>query len=181
MKLLFKTMVFSCLLSLFACGNGSNHNKKILSEWIGKKIEFPTGIKCIAKGHDTAYIQTTAPYKILVYVDSTGCTDCKAQLLEWKDLIEEVDSTVNMKLDFLFYFQPKEKKDLLFLLERNMFEYPVYVDSKGTLNSINKFPKDPLFRTLLLDSNDYVLAIGNPIINQSIWKLYKKIITNTNN
>ena len=36
-------------------------------------------------------------------VDSVGCTSCKLQLLRWKLFMQEVDSTLNRPVPFVFY------------------------------------------------------------------------------
>jgi hypothetical protein len=40
-------------------------------------------------------------YKVLLYVDSVGCTSCKLRLWDWKALIAEADSAFAGKLSFL--------------------------------------------------------------------------------
>jgi hypothetical protein len=74
-------------------------------------------------------------YKILNYVNSTGCTGCKLGMTKWKLYIEEMGSTV----DFLFYFHPKNEKTLMTLLKREYFiNYPIYIDKNDELNKRKK-------------------------------------------
>ena len=42
--------------------------------------------------------------------------------------------------------------------------------------SLNHFPADPTFQTFLLDKNNRVLAVGNPVHNPKVKELYLKII-----
>ena len=58
----------------------------------------------------------------------------------------------------------------------NHFEYPLFLDKNRQMQQINNFPKEPMFQTFLLDKNNRVLLIGNPIGNTKLWNLYKDII-----
>ena len=46
-----------------------------------------------------------------------------------------------------------------------------------SINKLNHFPIETIFQTFLLDKNNRVVAIGNPIHNPKIKELYLNIIT----
>ncbi|GAB6010953.1 DUF1573 domain-containing protein [Viscerimonas tarda] len=129
--------------------------------------------------------QAATRYKILIYTDSTGCTGCKLKLYQWKEIIHEADSLMPNKLNFLFYFHPKDTKELKFLLKRDRLEYPVFIDEQNEINRLNNFPTDMMYQCFLLNKENRVVAMGNPTMNPKIWELYKSIIqgdtTATNN
>ena len=55
--------------------------------------------------------------------------------------------------------------------------HQVIYDYNGLLNKKNQFPTYPYpLHTFLLDRNNKVLAIGNPINNESIRNIFDKII-----
>jgi glutathione peroxidase-family protein len=56
------------------------------------------------------------------------------------------------------------------------FTYPIYIDVADSLNRLNHFSSDERFQTLLLDKDNKVVAIGNPINNPKVKELYFKII-----
>jgi len=149
----------------------------IVDEWTGKEIKFPENIPCYVSGLETfpekcdEYFHKE--FKILFYVDSTGCSSCRLKLFEWKQLVEEVDSLYPGKVGFLLYFQPKEIKDIDFLFLRDRFDYPVFMDTGNEINCLNRFPRQQLFQSFLLDGDNKVLCIGNPTLNPKIWDLYK--------
>jgi hypothetical protein len=154
----------------------SCENKKtaedILREWIGKTVLFPD-IEPVYLNDTMNTDNQIKNYKILLYVDSTGCISCKLRLYIWIACIEELES----KVDFIFYFNPKNKDQFLKYLKQENLNYPVYIDTHDSLNKLNKLPVNPMFQCFLLDKNNRVLAIGNPADNFKIWKLYKQIIT----
>lgn len=123
------------------------------------------------------YIIPQSNYKVLIYVDSLGCTSCKLQLNKWKELVAYTDSVTNGTIPFLFVFHPKDRKEISYLLKREGIKFPVCIDTNDALNKLNKFPADMTFQTFLLDRNNKVTVLGNPIHNLAIKELYLKQIT----
>ena len=172
------------IVTIFVCSCKDNKKRedaaKIVNEWIGKEILFPESVPCFASGKDAipelCSEQFQKEYKILLYVDSAGCSNCRLKLFEWKHLIEEADSLFQGKVGFLLYFQPKSVKEMDYLFALDRFDYPVFMDTKGIINSLNRFPKVMQYQCFLLDNNNKVLMIGNPTLNLRIWELYKEQI-----
>ncbi len=177
---------YTCWIAmvLIACAISCKENKKaavekLVTEWIGKEVIFPVESNCTYMGKDTICPNlSSAPYKILVYTDSMGCTSCKLNLHVWKVYMEEVAANMPGRVDFLFYFQPKDQRELEYLLRRERLEHPVFIDDKGELNQINKFPKGMEYQCFLLDRDNKVSSIGNPALNPQIWEIYKQVIKN---
>jgi len=177
-------LILSCVVfSVCSCKDNKKKQEeatKIVNEWIGKEIRFPENVTCYIFGKDTlpelCNEHFQKEFKILLYVDSTGCSDCRLKLLEWKQLMEEANNLFYGKVGFLLFFQPKDVKEMRYLFIRNRFNYPVIIDKKGDLNNLNRFPKAIQYQCFLLNSNNKVLMIGNPVLNRSIWELYKEQI-----
>ena len=151
---------------------------RLVKEWEGKEITFPSHSTFTVLGKDTVdFTFADADYKVLTYIDSVGCASCKLQLHRWKEWVHEVDSLTDGQVPFLFYFHPKDMKELRYLTRRDGFTYPVCFDEKDELNGLNRFPSDMTFQTFLLDKDNMVLAIGNPIHNPKIKDLYMGLMT----
>ena len=118
-----------------------------------------------------------AEYKVLVYVDSVGCTSCKLQLPKWQELIAHVDSATNGNIPFIFVFQSKDDRELRYILKRDNFDRPVCIDRNNRFDELNQFPQDITFQTFLLDKDNKVKVIGNPVHNLAVRDLYLKQIT----
>ena len=174
-------VVFHCIISCTDNRRKTNISK-VLTEWIGKEIQFPDHVQCFFSGRDTVLDLCAESFqkefKILLYVDSTGCSDCRLKLNQWKQLIAETDSLYPDKVGFLFFFQPKSLKGMEYIFVRDRFDYPVLMDVKGEINDMNRFPTEMQYQCFLLDSNNKVLLIGNPTTNRKIWELYKAQINN---
>jgi hypothetical protein len=163
-----------------SCDNLNKNHSRIrreISEWYGKTILFSGKVNFSIYGRDTAFLHFhNSAYKILFFADSTGCTDCKLRLNEWKNLIAEVKTTMNNKVTFIFCFQPKSREDIVYLLRHERFNYPVMIDDDNNMNKLNHFPKQPEYQCFLLDKDNKVILTGNPVYNPAIWKLYKTVI-----
>ena len=176
---------WTCIIvafALFSCKKDKTKDDiiQVVAEWTGKKIVFPEGIPCQLPGKDTFCIDpSNQNYKIMLYVDSTGCNSCRLRLAEWKQLISEVDALFPGKTDFLIFYQPKQRdvKELVFHLEHYDFQYPVYLDIENKMDKTNRFPSDPSFQCFLLDKDNKVVLIGNPATNPQIWELFKEQIS----
>jgi hypothetical protein len=170
------------LLALLTCKEDKKRTEigQIINEWMGKEIRFPDDFRCNVLGKDTVATvcteQMNAEYKILLYVDSTGCSSCRLKLFQWKQLIAEADSLFEGKLSFLLFFQPKNKKEMNYLFLRDRFDYPVFIDMNNGINQLNHFPEKQEYQCFLLNKDNKVLMIGNPALNPKIWELYKQII-----
>lgn len=182
---LYSTSIFIALLlsPLFsACKTDKKRveAERIVKEWIGKEIRFPKNLPCSVFGKETLLSACNDlfdfEYKLLLYVDSTGCSSCRLRLIEWKELMVESDTLLGGKLSFLFYFQPKKigSRDLEQLFRRNRFDHPVFIDANNRIDSLNRFSMVADYQCFLLDKNNKVLMIGNPLLNPKIWELIKK-------
>lgn len=170
----------------FSCKNEHKEKEKqiaeLVNEWQGKKIKFPDNPIFTQYLTDTTNFQIPqSEYKVLIYVDSIGCTSCKLQLQKWKELIEYTDSATQGKVPFLFFFHPKDTKEIRYLLKCEGFDRPVCIDLDDRLNKLNKFPADITFQTFLLDKNNKIVVLGNPIHNTAVKDLYLKQITGKDN
>lgn len=162
----------------FSCADKSKTNiSSLLAQWENKQVLFPSNATFTLQGKDTvAYQMLNDGYKILNYVDSLGCMSCKLHLEDWLGLMKELDSISMNKFQSLFFFVPKKGTEIYQTLRVAHFDYPVCIDEQDSLNILNHFPSDPRFQTFLLDKNNRVVAIGNPVHNPKVKELYMKII-----
>ena len=87
-----------------------------------------------------------------------------------------MDSIYSNHVQVLLYLCPKNVNELEVMLKRTDFEYPICLDMADSLNTLNHFPSNMAFQTFLLDKDNKVLAIGNPVLNPAVKELYLKII-----
>ena len=159
--------------------NNKRDIKKLVKEWQNKEILFPENMSFAKYGKDTVDFDFwKADYKVLIYIDSMECVGCNLNLLKWKGFMNHIDSVTEKKVSFLYVFNPKTIKDLYKITRKVYFTYPVVADTNDDLNKINKFPKENIFHTFLLNKQNKVCAIGNPIRNPNIKDIYVEILSN---
>lgn len=166
-------------LVLFSCKNSDKEDLyTILQQWVNREILFPNNIIFSIQGRDTVNYPIGDSFKILMYIDSTGCTSCRLKLSNWKRFMSEVDSLSNsQQVQFLFFFTPKRKDKMQHILSFNEFNHPICVDENDSINLLNHFSSNALYQTFLLDKKNKVLAMGNPIYSSKVKELYMNIIS----
>jgi hypothetical protein len=152
----------------------------LVKEWEGKEILFPESMVFTQSGIDTLDDHRSEPdYTIVSYIDSVGCTSCKLKFHRWLEIMHEMDSISGQPVPFLFIFHPKSKRDLSelsYLMKRDNFSYPVWIDVEDTFNGMNKLPDNSVFHSFLIDKQNKMVAMGNPFENPKIKELYLNVL-----
>ncbi len=117
-----------------------------------------------------------AEFKIITYIDSVGCSSCQMRLSEWDELINELKADENISVNFVIIFHEKDSLDVIRELKINGFSHPITFDYNNLFIKCNPLPRDIRCHTFLLDGNNKVLCVGNPVFNPKIKDLYAKII-----
>lgn len=93
----------------------------IFAAGVGRKGDhFPEkSIISIQYSDTLSQLLIDSEYKILTYIDSAGCTDCKLKLFLWNKLIHAVDSLNGMNVSFIFYSNMRNKDELERLIRRD--------------------------------------------------------------
>ena len=177
------SLFFLSFLFLFSCQEKrKEYLAHLVQEWQGKEIIFPENPVFTRLVKDTVdYRIPMSDYKVVTYIDSIGCVSCKLQLSKWKEFIAQVDSVSGNTIPFLFFFQSKDKGDLRRILHRDNFSLPVCIDMEDSFNKLNHFPSEMMFQTFLLNKDNKVVVIGNPIHNLAVRDLYLKEIAGIEN
>ena len=178
MRFLFILFVPFMLLS--SCSNLEKKRQVVsaIEQWIGKELLYPNSTIFTIQGVDTldnAFLEEYS-YTIVSYVDSIGCTSCKLQLNRWNIFMQEVDSISKKKVNLNFIFHPKNVQEIINILKVNAFKHPVWIDINDSFNKLNHLSSNMSFQTFLLDKDNKVVSIGNPIYNPQVKELYLNII-----
>lgn len=175
-QLLFITL---SILALTSCKDSPKDEiARLVKEWDGKEVRFPEHPVFTIQGKDTVdFSFRNAEYKVVSYVDSIGCISCKLQLDRWKDFIHEVDSLTGEAVPFILCLHHPDVKEMQRVTWKDEFKYPVFIDEMGTFDALNHFPTNMMFQTFLLDKNNKIVAIGNPILNPLVKELYLEKLT----
>ena len=128
-------------------------------------------------GNDTS--SDVKPLKFIVFSDSIECVSCKLKrMYMWDSFMSEVKKE-NIPMDFHFIFSPP-KKDISmfnFTMETIPPAGSIYVDTTNVfLRNNPQIPNNPIMHTFLLDENNNVLLVGNPLENKKIEELFWQIV-----
>lgn len=162
-------------LILWSCSTDKSDYTKLVAEWQGKEIVFPE-IMTDAMTGDTINL-ADADFTILTYVDSIGCTSCKLRLPYWIDFIASLDTITEYDVNVIMIVNTSKEEDIKYLIKRDDYNHPVYIDFEDEANALNSFPTDYRFQTFLLDKSQKVIALGSPVYLPSIAKLFKLILS----
>ena len=165
---------------LLLCSCANNQLVKETEQFKDKQITFSSNMQAILEGKDTVVIGfTEISIKLMVWYDSLGCTACNAsRMYEWDDIVAYADS-LSPWFRIVFLFTPKEEDlhGVMMALQREQFDYPIFIDQNATFVKQNpKLPKNRHLHSFLLDKENKVVLVGNPLHNPSLWKLYQRTI-----
>ena len=132
------------------------------------QISFPKSLEeC---GSDS--VISSSPYKLLVFRDSLVCTPCYIKSLdEWKEFMSAIKPN---RLDLVFVLSPKHDEyiSVKSVLHGHKYEWTVYIDKSNSFWKSNpQIPEDEIYHCMLLDKQNKVVVIGNPMKNEKVSKM----------
>lgn len=163
-------------LLLCSCRERVSHEREILSDLLGKEISIPDNLDYRILETQIEYDIDAAKYKIIVYIDSTGCTSCRMKLHKWDNVINELKTISDEDIAFLMIIKAAPDRRLELMLTQENFKHPVCFDPDGLYAAANSLPTDERYQTFLLDGDNRIAAVGNAAANPKIMELYRHII-----
>lgn len=157
-----------------SCNSRHDAAREVVTRWVDKEIILPYDRFTV--GSETIDIDRDMySYKIVNYIDSAGCTRCRMKLDLWNMFMSRLDAD-DADVTLLSIINSDNSDDIRFAIESSGFNYPVAIDPTDEFGNTNNPPEDQLLHTFLLDSNDHIVAIGNPVLNPHIGRLYRSVI-----
>jgi len=172
-------VVFLFLFSftLFSCINKEHNLENATDQWLGRYIKFPKTIKYTTLSTDSANIDLIKKKcKILVYADSVGCTSCKLNLSGWKLLIEDVERLYPNQVGFVFFINSMDSITINLMLKYHEFNYPIIISEENTIGNLNNISKEIHLHFFLLNHNNKIFLVGDPVSDMNVKKMYIKTI-----
>ncbi len=153
------------LLLLSSCNREGGLNEQ-LSNIINKEIVF-----------EDSTPKTKELFTVVHYVDSIGCIPCKLRPQDWITFQGRIDSLYNNNVKIVFVSHINAIRDLRKLMvARNLYNIDVLPDSANKWRNGNQIGNNQLFYTMLLDSKNKVLVVGEPFLNEKMMALYDDAI-----
>lgn len=176
-----KYIFFGIILFLFvACSDRGQQIAKEIKTLQSKAIKMPSHVLVMQQSKVINKVDDNdKTLKLIVYTDSVGCTSCAInQINLWSSFIDYADQFKH-QLKFYFLFSPV-KKDLNSIksaIACSMFDYPIVLDTLREFEKLNThLPTNRSLHTFLLDENNNVILVGNPMHNKRIEEMFYKIV-----
>lgn len=170
MKSFHVILSFVVCLFLAACDSSKDKIKRNIEEMSSTPISVPLDeMKCLT--HDS--IQDRAPWKyaklkLVHYIDSVTCTSCYlTKIMSVKNLFQK-EKESNYKFYNIFIVDPRSNKRSLLKLkdqyDNNVIPSTIFIDTAHVFIDANsKIPKETMYHTFLLDENNNVIFVGDPL------------------
>lgn len=118
--------------------------------------------------------------KYVIYSDSVDCMSCAINQMDLWNPFLEYSKRYNGLFKFYFILCPSKKdiKSVKIMLSKNSkFNYPVILDTLGQFERLNPhLPKNKALHAFLLDENNNVILVGNPLLNKKIKEMFYRIV-----
>ncbi|MCM1378105.1 MAG: DUF1573 domain-containing protein [Prevotella sp.] len=174
--LFFVSFVSSCSFNSNSTDDSEDYIG-IVRTLVGKNLIIP-GTYVYQIGHDTIDLTfENTDFKIINYIDSAECNQCYMQLQKWNEAIGKFKALQDVDVTVMTILNTTADADILRVLEVNDFKYPIVFDKDGLFKQCNLPQFNKKCHVFLLDSDDKILAIGNPAINVKVMNLYHRILT----
>lgn len=169
------------VFALISC-SGKDEIKKNIIEMTSRPVVINDGGMQIWIPKDSACFVEERDYKLVIYVDSSRCTKCFInQLPDWKELLS-LEKEEGSHMQFIFILEPHrgDSDSTKNSLEKSGFEHYVFIDQNSIFREANThIPHGSEYHTFLLDKNNNIILVGNPLRNDRINKLFLKRIGKT--
>lgn len=173
------TSISICMLFFLisACNYRQKHIERTVNDLYAQKIVVPySDMETIVV--DSSKLKKSSSFRILAYVDSTECTSCYAShFSEWEYILKECRK-YEPAISFITIIEAKElaneiKREYL----KSNFSKSIFIDRTGVFRKKNPtFPDANIMHVLLLDKDNKVVLVGNPLNNKRIEELlYNKL------
>ena len=181
MMVKFSILVLFFFILLCSCNNKNKDldlwqktTNRAVGEWIGNEMTLPKeNIDFINKPRNYNSVKgfvNEKSNKIVAHIDG-NCSACVNSLFFWQKMSEKV-SSLKINCSFLLYIHT-ENKDLFKkdVIESLKIDVPCLFDEEASFKNLNGL-HDQRLQAALLDIENKVILIGNPVLNETLSELY---------
>ena len=178
----FKSFIFlSVIMSLtIGCQSNAKRIEEVLRDFTSHPIVMCTK-DCVTFCSDSTYNPQTindAILKYVCYIDSSECSPCILKnAYKWNDYISMFKKYGN-DISFLYVISSKNYREIISQARESGFCQAIYIDTLGVFAKRNShIPKESMYHVFLLDNENHIILVGNPLTNKTIENHFMKIVT----
>lgn len=157
-----------CLLAAFSMYGGQNYSaKNSVARILSHRVTFPEQLKSETR-------MSARPYTAVLWISGEECTRCRINTLPaymefyeaWKEYLDFF--VLVSSVDALSYSQ---------MVKDQCLPFPVYFDERNQFRSKNRYiPNKTEYHFLLLNSSKIPIIVGDPVVNDEIYRLYTEVL-----
>lgn len=172
------------LYCVFIVGCSPRSIEEEVLSFIDKTICFPDSMTVIQNEIITSnslILNDLYPIKLILYYSPNRCTPCIiGRLKDYERIFDlEVENQFSPQIILASKEKTHEYKALISELKMQSLQFPVYIDKYDEFRRLNPcLPKNMNLHAFLLDKNNKVVLVGNPLINEAMWALFKSTLEN---
>lgn len=165
------------LLPIVSCSH-NNEDDEIEDIWTGNKISLPDSTKISAlNGSRSANILCREyPYKICSFIN-VSCSICVMELKELQKFHDSVKKAKGIELPLIVFVTGDNKPYVDYIVNNvTKVTIPCFYDKDNLFFKANKLTKIKLFQTFLIDRDNRITLVGNPIRSDIMRETYDKTL-----
>lgn len=173
-------IVISSIICGISCGNGhketywQRHSREILESLINQPVRMPDNIP-VCYPDSNAYRQLMGSNVKVMFSVDISCGACLTKFHYWSEFVDRFEQRHGIKPPVLaVIFAANCNEDTKEFINEKWSHEWIY-DPEGDFTFNNEIDDDR-FQAILLDANDTIRLVGNPMFNDKLGQLYEKAI-----
>jgi hypothetical protein len=165
-------IIFFCIALITSC---SNNREKYIRNIIGSELIINIDSMVKADNNEQYLGEMNKKLRIVVYSDSSNCNACDIRFPLWKIKYKELNLLSN-DIGLIFIINTNNISDME--LNANIVRVSSLrlYDTQSVFKKNNQINNHREFHVFLIDQDNKVVLVGNPLDNHSLYTLYKRAI-----
>ena len=159
-----ETIILSIVLSALQSCSLDIHSKYEVLRFLSKEITIPDNCLFVEQGdlHIATGLSRQGIARLFIIYTSKDCNECAVSHLDENNPLFSF-ANKDKRFETVVVMTPKDEafEDIVDRLIRKSYKYPVYLDKEGSIEA--QLSSNQLFHIFLLDKNNKVQFIGNPL------------------
>lgn len=163
--ILFTNIALVCIC-ICSC-NEHRKIKSMMTDFLKTEIVIPKDLECIcSRTICPIALDSLKSAKFIIYYDSLDCSSCRIGRLSENFPLYAMADTSSFSVLTIFSPCPDELEEVRLKLMKANYSFPVFIDVNGSFMDNNgSIPADLRFHSFLIDSYNYPVFVGNPLMN----------------
>ncbi|MDE6264160.1 MAG: hypothetical protein K2M11_03350 [Paramuribaculum sp.] len=151
-----------------------NYSRDRIESIINQPVKMPDSIPVCYPDSDAYYRLMDSETKVIFCVD-ISCAVCLSKFNYWNEFSKRIEEEHGLNVPILaVIFSPEFNDDIKEYINRQWSHEWIY-DPEQDFTFYNNI-EDDRFQAVLLDANDTIRLVGNPVMNEALGKLYEKTV-----